>query len=123
MDNGIHFTLIPAPDEAAPTDLERQQEMMRRLPVNVWDGVRAGSLGRGAMIGDIQASAGPLTFDIHTALSALPTLGPAFAAWIAGRYGRKVRVKVGDIEVEAATAKDPSALLHEAQQSKKKEEA
>ena len=123
MDNGIDFTLIPAEDETTQADLSGQQELMRRLPVNVADGVRLGRLGKGMTIGSIQASgAGPLTFDIHTALSALPTLGAAFAAWIGARSGRKVRVKVGDIEVEAGTAAEASALLQQAQQAKNKGE-
>jgi hypothetical protein len=46
-------------------------------------------------------------------------LGPAVAAgvtgWLAGRTGRKVRLKVGDIEAEARTIKEVGQLLQRAQ--------
>jgi hypothetical protein len=40
----------------------------------------------------------------------------AHSRWFAGRHDRKVRVKVGDIEVEANTAADAEKLLRKAQE-------
>jgi len=47
-----------------------------------------------------------------------PIVGPAIAAavttWLQGRAGRKVRMKVGDIEIEANTQEDFDRLLAQA---------
>lgn len=40
-----------------------------------------------------------------------PFLGGIIVAWIQGRAGRKLRLKVGDIELEASTPKDLERLL------------
>lgn len=44
-----------------------------------------------------------------------PVLGGAAVAWLQGRAGRKLRVKVGDIEVEARTHEEIDQLLARAQ--------
>ena len=41
----------------------------------------------------------------------VPVFGTALVAWLGGRYGRKARVKVGDIEIEANTAEDVEELM------------
>jgi hypothetical protein len=47
-----------------------------------------------------------------------PIFGPAIAAaltaWFQGRAGRKVRMRVGDIEIEAGTRKEFDRLLERA---------
>lgn len=47
-----------------------------------------------------------------------PIFGPAIAAavttWLQGRTGRKIRLKVGDVEIEASTSEDFERLLSEA---------
>ncbi|HYI38989.1 MAG TPA: hypothetical protein VE053_01585 [Allosphingosinicella sp.] len=56
-----------------------------------------------------------LTGDFLLQLSALGTpLGTLFGVWIAAKLGRKVRIKVGDIEVEAGTMKEVEHLLERA---------
>lgn len=45
----------------------------------------------------------------------------ALKAWITGRMGRKVRIKVGDVEVEAATLKEVEAALEKAKALQSKE--
>ncbi len=42
---------------------------------------------------------------------ALTALATVLGAWVHARYGRKVRLKVGEIEVEAATVADAEKLL------------
>jgi hypothetical protein len=49
------------------------------------------------------------------AAPALGVIGGALGAWISGRAGRKVRLKVGDIEVEARTIEEFELLLQRAQ--------
>lgn len=46
----------------------------------------------------------------------LPLIASVLTAWIAGRYVRKVRVKVGDVDIEANTAADVERLLTKAQE-------
>ena len=43
----------------------------------------------------------------------LPVVGTVIGVWLRGRFGRKVKIKVGDdgIEVEAQTADDAERLL------------
>lgn len=43
-----------------------------------------------------------------------PTLGVVLVAWLQGRAGRKVRLKVGDIEAEARTTEELERLLERA---------
>jgi len=47
-----------------------------------------------------------------------PVLGTGIGAWLRGRYGRKVRVKVGanEIEVEAQTVEEVERLIARAQE-------
>ncbi|RQS57832.1 hypothetical protein DID96_36530 [Burkholderia sp. Bp8963] len=44
-----------------------------------------------------------------------PVLGGAAVAWLQGRAGRKLRLKVGDLEVEARTPEEIGQLLEQAQ--------
>ncbi|WP_322034624.1 hypothetical protein [Burkholderia sp. BCC1970] len=44
-----------------------------------------------------------------------PALGAAVAGWFQGRTGRKLRLKVGDVEVEARTPEEVEQLLKQAQ--------
>ena len=43
-----------------------------------------------------------------------PAIGVAVAAWLQGRAGRKLRLKVDDIEVEATTMQELEQLLEQA---------
>ena len=49
-----------------------------------------------------------------------PVLGVAVGAWLQGRAGRKVRLKVGDIEIEAASQEEVEALLNKVLELKAK---
>jgi hypothetical protein len=44
-----------------------------------------------------------------------PVLGGAAVAWLQARAGRKLRLKVGDLEVEARTPAEIEQLLQQAQ--------
>ena len=46
--------------------------------------------------------------------AAIGVIGTAVGAWISGRNGRKLRLKVGDIEVEARTPEEVAQLLQQA---------
>ncbi|KVW61709.1 hypothetical protein BGV52_29630 [Burkholderia ubonensis] len=47
--------------------------------------------------------------------AAIGVIGTAVGAWINGRAGRKVRLKVGDVEVEARTPEEVEQLLKQVQ--------
>lgn len=55
-------------------------------------------------------------FTIENIKSVGLVLGPILGAWLHGRYGRKVRLKVGDIEAEARTISEVEELLKRAEQ-------
>ena len=57
---------------------------------------------------------GTFTVDLaKTVGPALGALGVAVAAWL-GRYGRKVRLKIGDFEAEARTVEEVEKLMEHA---------
>jgi len=55
-----------------------------------------------------------------------PTVGPVLAAaggaWLHAKYGRKIRLKIGDIEAEAQTVEEVEKLLAKAQEIQRKNE-
>jgi len=55
---------------------------------------------------------------VKTLLQALPSLGlgGVFGVWLQARSGRRVRLKVGEIEVEAQTVEEVERLLACAQE-------
>ena len=60
--------------------------------------------------------AGPATYlgDFMIELARSPlvvVIGTAVGAWLHARYGRKVRLRMGDIEAEAQTAEEVERLL------------
>ena len=59
----------------------------------------------GALVGE---------FVLPFAQTAGPAIGAAVAAWFQKQAGRKVRLKVGSIEVEAATMQELERLLEQA---------
>ena len=54
-------------------------------------------------------------FTIESAKSIGLFVGPIIGAWLQVRYGRKVRLKVGDIEAEARTVEEVDELLKKAE--------
>jgi hypothetical protein len=63
------------------------------------------------------AGLGPFLMEYALPLAQVvgPVIGGAAAAWLQGRAGRKLRLKVGDIEVEARTVEEVDQLLLRAQ--------
>jgi|ERR1039457_698277 hypothetical protein len=74
--------------------------------------------------GNTQDMATYLGFVIELAHSpAASAIGTALGVWLVARYGRKVRLKVGDIEVEARTEKQVQRLLEQAEQFQQRNKA
>jgi hypothetical protein len=49
-------------------------------------------------------------------------IGSALTAWISAKLGRKVRIKIGDLEAEASTIKELETLLEKANEIRKQME-
>ena len=121
MINGFGFTLIAAPTEKPLDDLRRLQAMSRILRQ------AAESFDRETAL-DLQASADTNVYaHLGSMLSlaaqkGLPPLAAALGTWIAARAGRKVKIKVGDVEIEATNADEVKDLLAQAQAFKQANE-
>ncbi len=61
---------------------------------------------------------GKIIITIAVALG--PTLGTALGAWLHARYGRKVRLKIGEIEAEAQTPEEVEKLILQAVEIQKR---
>ena len=130
MEYEVYLTLIPAPDDYGdhegfhPLTYGRYEEYVsgiRRL-TDLWQsgGVEsrhASRLGQGGM------SLEPIG-DLVIKCSAVigPIVGTAIGAWLQARNGRKVRVKVGDIEVEAQSREGVEKLLARVQEIQRSNE-
>jgi hypothetical protein len=68
-----------------------------------------------------QGMATYLGFVIELARSPLAgVIAAAVGAWLHARYGRKVRLKIGDIEAEAQSEKQVQRLLEQAEEFQKR---
>lgn len=54
-------------------------------------------------------------FTIEDLKSVALVIGPIIGAWVQARYGRKVRLKIGDVEAEARTVTEVEELLKRAE--------
>jgi hypothetical protein len=110
----LQLELVPS-SEDPPLQSQEYQNVLREFS----DSLEIGNLSVSSQVLLIEAAGheiAPHLGVFYTSLqSAIPVIGAALTSWFAGRYGRKVRVKVGDIEVEANTAADAEKLLKEAQ--------
>ena len=125
MANGIDFTLVMAPDEKPMDELRQLQAQGRILQKAVKEAERQQS-ENGAI--NLRA-AGDHEFLSHigallsvAAQKAAPPLAAALATWIGTRAGRKVKIKVGEVEIEAGSAKEVKDLLDQAQEFKRANE-
>jgi hypothetical protein len=124
----LHITLIASPEDASLYSIEYQKEL---------EDVEA-FLGpynprAEALISEMQAVAslditgdvillGKFVIALKPALPAVVPIASGLVAWCAARYGRKIRVKVGDIEVEAQTQAEVESLLVRAEEIRERSE-
>ena len=108
----LTLSLIGAPDDGDDHNEAYQHELRR---------IEQGLRDTGAQIvpqAIIRKNAGASAILTGDFLIVVQTLGPAaftyLGVWIQSRLGRKVRIKIGDIEVEAATAQEAERLLEKA---------
>lgn len=115
----LEIELIPGPDDAELETLEYQGELQRFEEALKKEGldVAARTLTRKGA-----GFSSTLMGEFFIALQSLKNAGPFITivvAWTAGRSTRKVRLKVGDIEVEAHTKAEVLELVEKAQQIQK----
>lgn len=106
------LSLIGAPDDVDEHSEEHQRDL-RRVEQGLRDaGVQVAPRGlarKGADFG-FQLSGEFMVLVTTLGVPALTFLG----AWVQARFGRKVRIKVGEVEVEASTPKEVEHLLEKA---------
>jgi hypothetical protein len=114
----VHLMLLPSP--AGEPDAGRQDELRRfysqLLDANIdavprWEGdtvCRSFSVHNSELFKLLGEFAVPLGQVVSSALAA------AVTAWFTRRTGRKVRMKVGDVEVEAGTIEELELLWQRA---------
>jgi hypothetical protein len=108
------IVLQRAPDDASVNDPEFQKELREFSRSLSAAGV---AFSQRAMAFDSADALGfPLAEFVIKALSpaVIPAAAAVCGAWVQARYGRKVRLKIGDIEVEGRTTEEIKTLLGQA---------
>ena len=116
----IRIILVPASDDTSLESDEYQKvlrdfrEELRAIGVKYSPQVR---------VMDAAGGAAPAIYTgaLAIAMTAFPVVGKVLVAWIKSRNGRRVKAKVGDINIEASNAQDVEELLRLALRWKKKE--
>ncbi|RRA02547.1 hypothetical protein [Burkholderia cepacia] len=110
----IEILLKRAPDDPAERDPAFQDELRVFSSTLHSAGIR---YSQRAMAFDSATAVGyPLAEFIIKELgpAAIGVIGTAVGAWVSGRSGRKVRLKIGDIEAEGRTIEEITQLLQHA---------
>ena len=111
--NRLHLTFIRAADDPPVSDPEFQRELRSFSAVLREAGIVHSQ--RGIAFDCAEAMGYPLgQYFISLAQVAGPVVGVALGAWIQGRAGRKVRLKVMDIELEANSPAEIDHLVAQA---------
>lgn len=109
----VRFYLVNAPDEPPTFSVDGQsalREVVSALRDNRIDADTP------VMALDSAEAVGGYTGEIAVLIQAVsPVLTGILGAWVQSKVGRKVRLKVGDIEVEARTVEEAEQLLQRAQ--------
>lgn len=114
----LQLTLIPAPDDPRLKSSAYQAEL-RQLEQDLQSkGIQASALFEVREAWTPVPMPAPYLGDFFIKLTTAigPVLGAVVGAWLHARYGRKVRLKIGDIEAEAQTAEEVEKLLARAQE-------
>ena len=109
----LRLTMVRSVDDEAPFSPNYQSELRQFSQLVRADNVRINAVastmdGVGAIGGLVGE------FVIPRAQVIGPVLGVTAVAWLQGRAGRKLRLKAGDIEVEARTPEEIGQLLERA---------
>jgi hypothetical protein len=114
METGLKITLLAAPDELSYFTPEYQQELRAFEKAFNDQGVPVDSERALAKMAGGPFLSGEFVLKVADKIG--PPLIAGVAGWLHGRAGRKVRLKVGDIEAEAPTIEEVEKLLDRAQE-------
>lgn len=104
----VKIHLVSAPDEPPTFSVQGQQNLQGVIAALKANEIEAETP---VMALDSADAVGGYTGQITVLIQALaPALAVAVGAWLQSKAGRKVRIKDGDIEVEAATVEDVTKL-------------
>ncbi|MFM0205683.1 hypothetical protein PQR53_38410 [Paraburkholderia fungorum] len=110
----LRLTLVRSADDHAAFSPGYQAELRQFYQLVRADGTRVSAVA--FTVDSVGASGGLMgEFVIPLAQVIGPVLGGAAVAWLQGRAGRTLRLKVGDLEVEARTPEEIGQLLKQAQ--------
>ncbi|PPK73526.1 hypothetical protein B0F88_10154 [Methylobacter tundripaludum] len=106
MHEDIELILVPAPSDAPPFSSEYQTELREFAK-------QAGARSQRAFVMDsISGGGGPLgEFIFDNAGTVIVALTSICGIWIRAKYGRKLKLKVGKIVVEANTTEEIELLV------------
>ena len=115
--DAVLITPIPAPDESMVWELERLLEGLvyyrnsQPSPLNPSSPVIEGLVVFPGIRPSPTIGPHPFPGMLTLAVALAPALCTALGAWLGSRNGRKMRIKVGDIEAEAQTQEQVEKLL------------
>jgi hypothetical protein len=114
----VHLTMIAALD-----DPDQRSSGYQRQLTQFADSLTSNGMDFSAARSLRMTEAAPVVYGGAFTVQVLPALVPVvctlLGAWLRGRYDRRVRLKVGDIEAEAQTVEDVEKLLRRAQELQK----
>jgi hypothetical protein len=106
----LEITLIASPDDPS-LDSESYQRDLRSFEADL----RSHGLSPSSRVLLIESTGNEVAPHLGVFAvglkEALPVIGSVLTGWFAGRFGRKIRVKVGEIEVEANTVAEAEKLI------------
>lgn len=106
-DLALQVYLVRAVDGEAPMFSAEYQDVLRQF-----SRATRPTSQRGFAMDSIDAVGGGLgEFLFKGGSLLLPVIGPAAVAYLTGRFGRKVKMKVKDVEVEAASVEQLQEIL------------
>jgi hypothetical protein len=112
--NRIEIVLRPAPDEPRVNDPKFQIELREFSRALRAAGVEYSQ--RGMAFDAADGGGFPLPEFVVVLTAAIAPLAGLCGAWLHAHYGRKVRIKIGDVEAEARTMQEVDELLKRAKQ-------
>jgi hypothetical protein len=115
----IRIFLTPAADDPQLDSPQYQGDIRDLLSAVKAQGIRISPAFK-TMDAAAGTSPGIYTGAFEIAKDALPLIAALLGAWIQARYGRKVRLKVGEIEAEAKSVEEIDELLKVAKRQAKK---
>jgi hypothetical protein len=114
----LHLTFVRAPDDHDYFGPVFQAELGTFISMLEAEGVEV-SYGH-AMFDDVKTVGGIVgEFALPLAGIICPIIGVALGAWITGRAGRKLKLKIGDVELEANSLVGIDHLVIKAQEFRK----